>query len=157
MARLIDCTTMHLWKYTNYPNHDADLENQALQRVMLVAKQHDATLKGFTRDGSNSCDLMDKTQYNPPWIVLHESWILHLKVRTDRDPMLFKPGGQINHVHPASVANERALASFVRDEVLTKTKIRYERFKNWVKLVRDGQVEQLYTQVYLVGSAPDSH
>lgn len=32
--------------------------------------------------------------------------------------MIFKPGGHLNYVKPARVANERAPAPFVRDEVL---------------------------------------
>ncbi len=71
--------------------------------------------------------------------------------------MLVKPSGHFDHVEPARVANERALALFVWDEVLLPTKICYKQCKCWVERVRNGQVKQLHTQVELVGPAPDAH
>ncbi|CAK9257996.1 unnamed protein product [Sphagnum jensenii] len=71
--------------------------------------------------------------------------------------MLVKPGGHFDHVEPTRVANERALAPFVRDEVLLPTKIRYEQCKCRVERVGNGQIKQLHTQVELVGPAPDAH
>ena len=124
---------------------------------MLVAQQRAVTLQLFTRYGSNARYLMDDEQQNPPRTVRHASWILLLEVRNDSKPMLVKPGGHLYHVDPARVANERALAPFVQDEVLLPTEIRYDRCKRQVKLVRDVQVEQLHTQVKLVGAIPDSH
>ena len=46
---------------------------------------------------------------------------------------------------------------FVLDEIMMPIKIPYKRCKCRVKRVSDGQVEQLHTQVDLVGAAPDSH
>ncbi len=71
--------------------------------------------------------------------------------------MLVKPGGHFDHVEPARVANERALAPFVQDEVLLPTKIRYEQCKCRVERVGNGQVKRLHTQVELVGPALDAH
>ena len=100
---------------------------------------------------------MDYKQQNPPQLGWHASWLLILKVRDKSEPMLVKPGGRLNHVDPAGVTNERAMALFIRDEFLLPKKIRYHRCKGWVKLVRDGQVELLHTKVQLVGAAPHSH
>ena len=96
---------------------------------MLVSQQRAVTLQGFTRDGSNACNLIDNQQQNPPRLVFHTSWLLLFKVRNDNKPMIVKPGGHFNHVEPVGVANERALAPFVRDEFLMPTKIRYHRCK----------------------------
>ena len=71
--------------------------------------------------------------------------------------MLVKSGGHLYHIDPARVTNERALYPFVRDEVFLPTEIWYNQCKRRVKCVRDGQVEQMYTQVELVGAAPDLH
>ena len=98
------------------------------------------TLKGFTPDGRDARDIMDNEQHNPPQIVWHAIWLLPTKVCADIDPMLVKPVGHINHVQSASVANERALAPFVRDEVLLPKKIRYKWCKHRVKRVRDVQL-----------------
>ena len=83
-------------------------------------------LQGFTQDGSNIRYLMDNEQQNTQQIIRHASWLLHLKVLTGSEPMLFKPGGYLN---TESVPNERALDPFVRDEVLIPTKIQYEQCK----------------------------
>ena len=72
---------------------------------------------------------MDDKQQNPPQLVWHASWLLLLKVRKYIEVMLVKPGGHFNHIEPADVANERALAPFARDEFLLPTKIRYDRCK----------------------------
>ena len=96
---------------------------------MLVAQQRAVTLQGFTRDGSNACDLMDDGQQNPPRLLWHTSWLLLLEVRDVSEPMLVKPGGHFNYVDPAGVANERAMSPFVRDEFLLPTKIRYHQCK----------------------------
>jgi hypothetical protein len=71
--------------------------------------------------------------------------------------MPVKPGGHFDHGEPARVANERALAPFVRDEVLLPTKIRHEQCKCRVERVGNGQVKRLHTQVELAGPAPDAH
>ena len=92
---------------------------------MLVAQQRAVTLQGFTRDGSDTCNLMEDEQYNPPQIVWHASWILLFEVRDDSEPMLVKPGGHFNHVEPAGVTNKMAIAPFIRNEFLLLTKIRY--------------------------------
>ena len=65
----------------------------------------------------------------PPQLVWNASLLLILKVFNDRKPMLVKTGGHFNHVESAGVANERALAPFIRDEFLLPTKIRYNRYK----------------------------
>ena len=95
--------------------------------MMMAAQHRYVTLQGFTRNGSDACNLMDDEQQNPPQIVWHASWLLIFKVRNASEPMLLKPGGHFDHVEPAGVANERALAPFVRDEFLLPTKIRYHR------------------------------
>ncbi len=56
---------------------------------------------------------MDEEHQNTPRIVRHAIWLLFLEVRDDSKPMLVKPGGHFDHVEPACVANERALAPFV--------------------------------------------
>ncbi len=100
---------------------------------------------------------MDEEHQNPPRIIRHAIWLLLLKVRDDSEPMLIEPGGHFDHAEPVRVANERALALFVRDEVLLPTKIRYEQCKCQVERVGNGQVKRLHTQVELVGPAPDAH
>jgi len=100
---------------------------------------------------------MDEEHQNPPRIVRHAIWLLFLEVHNDSEPMLVKPGGHFDHVEPARVANERALAPFVRNGVLLPTKIRYEQCKCRVERVRNGQIKWLHTQVELVGPAPDAH
>ena len=97
--------------------------------MMLVAQQRAVTLQGFTLDGRNTCNLMDDEQQNPPRLVMHTIWILIFEICDDSEPMLVKPGGRFNHVEPAGVSNERALALFVRDEFMLPTKIRYHRCK----------------------------
>ena len=72
---------------------------------MLVAQQRSVTLKGFTRYGSDACDLMDDEQRNPPLFVWHASWLLLFEVSDDSEPMLVKPGGRFNRVKPAGIAN----------------------------------------------------
>jgi len=72
---------------------------------------------------------MDKEHQNPPRIVRHAIWLLFLKVCNDSELMLVKLGGHFDHVEPARVVNERALALFVRDEILLPTKICYEQCK----------------------------
>ncbi len=157
VRRLIDRTALCLRQYPNYPNVVVDLEHQALQRVMLVAQQRTMPLQGFARDGNDARDLMDEEHQNPPQIVQHAIWLLFLEVRDDSEPMLVKPSGHFDHVEPARVTNERALASFVRDEVLLPTKIHYEQCKCRVEHVENGQVKRLHTQVELVGPALDTH
>jgi hypothetical protein len=71
--------------------------------------------------------------------------------------MLVKPGGHFDHVEPARVANERALAPLVQDEILLLTKIHYEQCKCQVERVENGQVKRLHTQIELVGPALDAH
>ncbi|CAM6014691.1 unnamed protein product [Sphagnum balticum] len=71
--------------------------------------------------------------------------------------MLVKPSGHFDHVEPVCVTNEKALALFVRDEVLLPTKIRYEQCKCRVERVGNGQVKRLHTLVELVGPAPNAH
>ena len=124
---------------------------------MLVANQRAVTLQRFIKDDSDAHDIMDEEQHNPPQTVRHEIWLLLLKVCGNREPMIFKPGGNLNHVQTRSVTNDRALNPFVWDEVILPTKIQYVKCKRRVKNVRDGQVEQLHNQVKLVGSVLDSH
>jgi hypothetical protein len=100
---------------------------------------------------------MDEEHQNPPRIVQHEIWLLFLKVCDDSEPMLVKPGGHFDHVERMHVANEKALAPFVQDEVLLPMKIRYEQCKCRVEGVGNGQVKRLHTQVELVGPAPNAH
>ena len=73
--------------------------------MILVAQQRAVTLKAFTQDGSNACNLMDDEQQNPPRLDWNASWILLLEVRDYSDPMLVKPGGHFNNVEPVGVAN----------------------------------------------------
>ena len=124
---------------------------------MLVAQKRAVTLKGFKQDGRNDRDIMDREHQNPLQIIWHASWLLHLEVRSDSETMLFKPVGNLNHVQPRSVTNDRALNPFFWDEFILPTKIQYVKYKRRVKNVRDGQVEQLHNQVELVGSVLDSH
>jgi hypothetical protein len=69
----------------------------------------------------------DEEHQNPPRIVWHAIWLRFFEVRDDSEPMPVKPGSHFDHVEPARVAIERALAPFVRDEVLLPTKIRHEQ------------------------------
>ena len=80
---------------------------------MPVAHHRAVTLRGFTQDGSNACNLMDDEQQKPPRLFWHASWLLLLGVPDNSEPMIFKPGDHLNHVEPAGVANERTLAPFV--------------------------------------------
>ena len=121
-----------------------DNGNQALRRVILVAQKCAVTLKGFKQDGRNDRDIMDGEYQNPLKIIWYESWLLHFEVRSDSKTMLVKQGSNLNHVQPLSVTNERALNSFVWDEVILPTEIQYKQCKRRVKHVRDGQVEQLH-------------
>ena len=91
---------------------------------MLVSHQRSVTLQEFTQDVSDAHNLMDNEHQNPPQNFRHASWLLILKVCGYIDPMLVKTCGHLYHVDPACVANERALAPFVRDKVLLPTKIR---------------------------------
>ena len=59
MDRLIDRTNLYLWQSPIYPNLAIDIENQALQRVMMVAQQSFVTLQVFTWYGSDDRDIMD--------------------------------------------------------------------------------------------------
>jgi hypothetical protein len=99
---------------------------------------------------------MDEEHQNPPRIVRHAIWLRFFEVRDDSEPMPGKPGGHLDHVDPARVSNERALAPS-SDEVLLPTKIRHEQCKCRVERVGNGQVKRLHTQVELVGPAPDAH
>ena len=96
---------------------------------MLVSQQRAVTLEESTKDGGDSRNLMNSDQKNPPKIVRNASWLLHIKVSTYIEPMLVKPCVNLNHVQPASVVNEKAMALFVRDEVLLLRKIRHEQCK----------------------------
>jgi hypothetical protein len=100
---------------------------------------------------------MDEEHQNPQRIARHAIWLHFFEVRADSEPMPVKPGGHFDHVEPARVANERALAPLVGDEVLFPTKIRHEQCKSRVERVGNGQVKRLHTQVELVGPAPDAH
>jgi hypothetical protein len=99
----------------------------------------------------------DEEHQNPPRIVRHAIWLLFFEVRDCSKPMPVKAGGLFDHVEPARVANERALAPFVQDDVLLPTKIRQEQCKCRVERVGNGQVERLHTQVEFVGPAPEAH
>ncbi|CAK9211024.1 unnamed protein product [Sphagnum troendelagicum] len=151
---------------TNLRMADADNRKNVSRCPLSIAERRSLTnmpkssiqpLTGFARDGSDARDFMDKEHQNPPRIVWHAIWLLFLEVRDDSEPMLVKPGGHFDHVEPTRVANERALAPFVRDEVLLPTKIRYEQCKYRVERVGNGQIKRLHTQVELVGPAPDAH
>jgi hypothetical protein len=83
---------------------------------------------------------MDEEHQNPPRIARHAIWLHFFEVRDDSEPIPVKPGGHFDHVEPARVANERALAPFVRDEFLLPTKIRHEQCKCRVERVGNGQV-----------------
>ena len=93
MGCIADRTTLYLSQAPNYPNLDVDIENQVLQRVMLVAQQRVVTLQEFTQDGSDACILMNNKQQNPPRLVWHAIWLLIREVYDNRDLMLVKPGG----------------------------------------------------------------
>ena len=123
MARLLDSATVYLWESAKYTNLDVDIYNQALQRVILVAKHRAVTLQGFTQDIRDACDIMDSDQYNQLRIVRNAIWLLHLEVHADNKKMIVKPGGQLNHGKPVSVANERALARFIPENFLLPKKI----------------------------------
>jgi hypothetical protein len=56
---------------------------------------------------------MDEEHQNPPRIIRQAIWLLSFEVRDDSEPMPVKTGGHFNHIEPARVANERALAPFV--------------------------------------------
>lgn len=71
--------------------------------------------------------------------------------------MLVELGGELHHIEPACVTNDRALAPFFWNEVLLTAQIRDDICKGRIKLVRNGQVERLQAQVQLVGAAPDTH
>jgi hypothetical protein len=94
---------------------------------------------------------------NPPRIVRHAIWLLFFEVRDDSEPMPFKSGRHFDHVDPARIASDRALAPFVRHEDLLPTKIRHEQCKCRVERVGNCQVKWLHTQVEMVGPAPDAH
>jgi hypothetical protein len=157
VRRLVDRAGLCLRQYTKHPNQVVDLEHQALQLVMLIAQQRAMPLQGFARDGSDSRHLMDEEHQNPPRIVWHAIRLLFFEVRDDSEPMPVKPGGHFDHVEPARVEKERALAPFVRDEVLLPTTIRHEQCKCRVVRVGNGQVKRLHTKVELVGLARDAH
>lgn len=93
------------------------------------------TLQRFIRNGSDARGLIDDEQCNLPQLVRHASWRFLLKVCGESLPMIVKPGGHLNHVKPAGVANERALAPLIRDEVLFLVRIRRDQYKFRVKLV----------------------
>ena len=135
MAHLVDRATLYLWQCTIYTKLAIDLKYQVLLCVVFVAHQCYVTLQVFTQDVSYACNIIDDNRQNPPKMVWHASWILHLKIRTKRNLILVKPCGHLNHVQLASVANERALTPFVRDEVLLPKNIQYGRCKSRVKHV----------------------
>ena len=99
------------------------------------------TFQVFILNGSGSRYLMDENKHNPPQIIQNAGWLLNIKEWSDIYPMLVKPGGLLNHVQPDSVANERVLALFVRDEVLLPLKLQYKQCKFQLKRVRGGRVE----------------
>ena len=103
MGRLADRTTLYLSQAPNYPNLDVDIDNQVLQRVMVVAQQRVVTLQEFTQDGSDACILMNNKQQNPPRLVWHAIWLLLLKIRGNSETMLVKLGGHLYHFEPACV------------------------------------------------------
>ena len=125
--------------------------------MTLVANHSAMNLQVFTQYDSYDHNIMNNKPKNLTQILRHTRWILHLEVRTDIEPMIFKPCGHLNHVHTDSVSNERAMALFVWYEVLLPMKILYERCKLRVKRVRYGQVDCLCNQFELVGAVPDLH
>ena len=107
--------------------------------MVLVAKHPAVTLQGFTKDIRDACDIMDGEQYNQLRIVRNAIWILHLEVHADNEKMIVKPGGQLNHGKSVSVANERALARFVPENILLPKNIQYEQCKHQVKTCQGWQ------------------
>ena len=107
MNFIVNCAMLYLWQSPNYPNPAVYLENQAIQRVVLVAQQRAMTLQLSTQYDRDVHDLMDNYQQNPPWIVCHAIWVLHPEILDDSYPMLSKTGGPLNHVQTDSFANER--------------------------------------------------
>jgi hypothetical protein len=73
-------------------------------------------------------------------------WLILFEVRGDSEPMPVKPGGHFDHAEPARVASERALAPFVRDEVMLPRKMRHEQCKCPVERVGNGQVDHCVHQ-----------
>ena len=107
--------------------------------MILVAKHRAVTLQGFTQDIRDACDIMDSDQYNQLRIVRNAIWLLHLEVHADNEKMIVKPGGQLNHGKSVSVANERALARFVPENILLPKNIQYEQCKHQVKTCQGWQ------------------
>lgn len=97
VSRLVDCTMLLIWKVFNSSVPSNDLVNDALQCLILFAKQHTIPLQIFARDGSNCWILMDREQQNPAKLFGFTCWYLLLKVRGNIDPMFPKPSGHYHH------------------------------------------------------------